>query len=688
MDISANLDRVRTRTLRSPIAPSPSAYQTGETEASGLWPRLRSLSRIKRLSLIGVVDLGLIPTATYFAFWLRFDGVIPPEYFVVYAQTLPWLLLIRGLTFLPFGLYGGLWRYTGVWDLSRIVLAVFTSSVLLHVLVYRTLGPAMYPRSIVIIDSLLLVCCLGGARLIWRVIPSLIRTKHGRRVLIIGAGDAGDMIVREMRKSGGYEPVGFIDDEESKLGRTIHGVKVLGNRTDLPRVVAATSAREALVAIPSATPATIRNFVRLLEDFKIPITTLPSLSELVNGQVRVKQIRPLAIEDLLPRSQVALNIEEGRRLVKGKRVLVTGAGGSIGSELCRQIGALEPSELILYERYENSLYAVTNDLADRGVTASVHSVIGDVTDVARTAAVFAQHRPHLVFHAAAHKHVPLMEANPCEAIKNNVLGTRVVAEMARDYGVERLVLVSTDKAVNPSSVMGASKRVAELIVQTIGKDAGDALFVTVRFGNVLGSNGSVIPRMLDQIRSGGPVTVTDPDIRRYFMLIPEAAQLVLQAAVFAHQRATFVLDMGEQIKVLDVARNLIRLSGFVPDEEIPIKIIGLRPGEKLFEELVGNGEQLEPAGIEKIFRVRETPVLDSERLAVQIGGLIEAAALGRSKDVLQRLRQIVPTFNPEAARPHQVPDESVRGSLHRILAPRTGVPIGMPVLGDNVPSGD
>ena len=612
------LEEVKTHGVRAGAAIRPLARWIGtvEAEVSDRLRSLGSLSRIKRPSILAVLDLAFIPTAAYLAFSLRFDGNIPPEYLVAYAQTLPWLLAIRGLTFLPFGLYGGLWRYTGVWDLSRIVFAVFMSSLLLHVVVYRELGPAVYPRSIVIIDSLLLVCFLGGARLLWRVVPLLVRTKGGRPVLIIGAGDAGDMIVREMRKNGIYDPVGFIDDDRSKLGRTIHGVKVLGTRTDLPRVVGATGAREVLVAIPSATPATVRSFVGLLEEFKnVPMTTLPSLSQLVNGQVSVKQIRPLAIEDLLPRSQVALNTEDGRRLVQGKRVLVTGAGGSIGSELCRQIGALEPSELILYERYENSLYAIANELADRGVSALVHSVIGDVTDAARTAAVFARHRPHLVFHAAAHKHVPLMEANPCEAIKNNVVGTLTVAEMSRDYGVERFVMVSTDKAVNPSSVMGASKRVAELIVQAIGRDAGDTLFVTVRFGNVLGSNGSVIPRMLDQIHAGGPVTVTDPEIRRYFMLIPEAAQLVLQAAVFAHERATFVLDMGEQIKVLDVARNLIRLSGFVPDEEIPIKIIGLRPGEKLFEELVGKGEELEPAGMEKIFRVREKADFDRERLA-------------------------------------------------------------------------
>jgi FlaA1/EpsC-like NDP-sugar epimerase len=645
--ILENVNRLRFKSLRSLPSSIASMYQTAEAEAGNrLRSRLRTLSRIKRLALVGILHLAIIPTATYLAFWLRFDGSIPPEYLMTFAQTLPWLFAVRGLTFVPFGLYGGLWRYTGVWDLSRIVLAVFTSSSLLYLLVYRQLGPSAYPRSIVAIDSLLLVFFLGGARLLWRVVPILTRARPGRRVLIIGAGDAGDMIVREMLKSGGYEPVGFVDDDWSKLGHTIHGIKVLGTRADLPRVVAATGAREALVAIPSATPATIRSFVRLLEDYKVPITTLPSLSELVNGQVGVKQIRPLAIEDLLPRSQVCLNPEDGRRLVKGKRVLVTGAGGSIGSELCRQIGTLEPSELILYERYENSLFAIANDLADRGVRATVHSVIGDVTDAARTAAVFAQHRPHLVFHAAAHKHVPLMEGNPCEAIKNNVVGTRVVAETSRRFGVERFVLVSTDKAVNPTSVMGASKRVAELIVQAISRDAGETLFVTVRFGNVLGSNGSVIPRMLDQIRAGGPVTVTDPEIRRYFMLIPEAAQLVLQAAVFAHERATFVLDMGEQIKVLDVARNLIRLSGFVPDEEIPIKIIGLRPGEKLYEELVGKGEAFEPSGIEKIFRLRETPVFDRDEFENQVASLVRAAGLGRSNEVFQHLCQIVPSFKP------------------------------------------
>ena len=298
-----------------------------------------------------------------------------------------------------------------------------------------------------------------------------------------------------------------------------------------------------LIAIPSANAAAIRSLVQHLEAFKLPITTLPDLKEMVNGRVAVKQIRPLAIEDLLPRSPISLNVEDVRQLVRGKRVLVTGAGGSIGSELCRQIAALAPASLVLFERYENSLYAVTNDLADRLERVPICAAIGDVTDANRVESVFSEHRPQLVFHAAAHKHLPLMEANPCEAVKNNVVGTRTVADAARRHGVECFVLISTDKAANPSSVMGASKRVAELIVQAISAQS-QTRFVTVRFGNVLGSNGSVIPRMLEQIRAGGPVTVTHPEIRRYFMLIPEAVELVLQAAVLARNRETFVLDMG------------------------------------------------------------------------------------------------------------------------------------------------
>jgi FlaA1/EpsC-like NDP-sugar epimerase len=628
--------------VADPTTSPDSAVRTGEAYRK-VFSGILSHSTFKRLLAV-IVQLLLIPTSTTFAFQLRFDGDVPPEFQAVFLKTLPMLLVIRGLAFVAFGIDGGLWRYAGIWDLCRILLAASTSSLLLYVFVYSPLTPAVYPRSVVIIDALLLICLLGGLRLFWRMLPyvtQVTRARRGRRVLIIGAGDAGDMIVREMRRGGTYVPIGFVDDDPSKFGRTIHGVKVLGTREDIPRIVAATKPAEALVAIPSAAPAVIRNFVRVLEGFKIPITTVPSLSELVNGRVGVKEIRPMAIEDLLPRTQVALNSENVRHLISRRRVLVTGAGGSIGSELCRQIAAFGPSDLILFERYENSLYTIVNDLTDRRIVPNVHAVIGDVTDAARVHEVFEQYRPQIIFHAAAHKHVPLMESNPSEAVKNNVVGTQTVAEAARKYGSERFVLISTDKAVNPTSVMGATKRVAEFVVQTIAAEPGDTRFVAVRFGNVLGSNGSVIPRMIEQIRAGGPVTVTHPDIRRYFMLIPEAVQLVLQAAVLARGAETFVLEMGEQVRILDVARNLIRLSGYVPDEEIAISFIGLRPGEKLHEELTTSDEALEPAGVDKILRARRSETIDADSFADNLATLIEKAAMGQHADVIRQLHRIV-----------------------------------------------
>jgi len=617
--------------------------QLGEAGGTLLTRAVFAVERRRRFPLVVAAHSILIALASYMAYWLRFDGDVPAPILAGYLATLPWVLVIRMLIFVPFGLYGGLWRYTGIWDLSRIVAAVIASDVALYALVYYRLGPAIFPRSIVIIDSLLLISFLGGVRLLRRIVQAAPRSSSGQRVLVWGAGDAGEMIVREMHRGGGYHPVGFVDDNPLKVGRTIHGVTVLGTSTDLSRIIAATKPDEMLVAIPSAKAAAVRAILTRVETFKLPITTLPNLRELVNGQFGVKQIRPLAIEDLLPRSPVTLNVSDVRQLVKSKRVLVTGAGGSIGSELCRQIAALEPASLILYERYENSLYTVINNLAERAAHVTIHPLIGDVTDASRVDAVFEEYRPHLVFHAAAHKHVPLMEGNPCEAVKNNISGTWTVANAARRYEVERFLLISTDKAANPSSVMGATKRVAELIVQAMS-DGCDTRFVTVRFGNVLGSNGSVIPRMVEQIRNGGPVTVTHPDIRRFFMLIPEAVELVLQAAVLAKNRETFVLDMGEQLKVLDVARNLIRLSGYVPDEEIPIVFIGLRPGEKLVEELVGQGETLEPSEISKIFRVSWPETVNRAGLIDEIDELVSTAMLGQVPETIERLMRIVPTF--------------------------------------------
>jgi FlaA1/EpsC-like NDP-sugar epimerase len=552
----------------------------------------------------------LCVAASYLACWLRFDGDIPPTLIAAYLATLPWLLLVRGLIFVAFGLYSGLWRYTSVWDLTRIVTAVGTSSVLLYLFLYWPLGPGIFPRSIVIIDSMLLVCFLGGVRLLWRVVPSILQRNERRRVLIIGAGDAGDMIVREMLKGGGYRPVGYIDDDVSKVGRTIHGVEVLGTCADLPRVVASTKPGEVLVAIPSRNAGTARGIVQRLEGFKLSITTLPSLAELVNGQVGVKQIRPLAIEDLLPRGQVALDTEGVRRLIRGKRVLVTGAGGSIGSEICRKLADLDVKELRLVGHSEAPLYEVQKTLSGmsfRGVPVifDQHKVIlASCTD--GKAMNEACEGVDIVIHAAAHKHVPLCEQNPVEAIQNNVGGTITLAEAASRAGVKQFVLISSDKAVKPASVMGATKRACELFLQFLSTRSS-MKFTTVRFGNVLDSSGSVLPLWREQIRQGKPVTLTDKRCTRYFMSIPDAVELTLGAASLP-RGGLYVLDMGKPRNMGDMARDLIYEMCVLPEGATPplaeIVEIGLRPGEKLEEELTYGGEQVKTA-IPRVFVLRE-----------------------------------------------------------------------------------
>jgi len=562
------------------------------------------LHTFRRPIVIGL-HLGLIIIANYLAFLLRFDGVIPQEAWALFAPMLPWLLAIRGLTFVPFRLYEGLWRYTSIWDLRNIIGGVLVSTVLFYGLVHWGLGATGYPRSIFIIDGVLLIFFLGGIRLTRRIYREFGRADREKRILIYGAGDAGEMIVRDMKNNSfhEYEPIGFIDDDLAKVGHRIHGIKVLGTSGSLGKVIREQKPDVVLVAIPRIEPVALRGIVKALEPFKVPIKTLPNLRDVIGGKVEVSQIRNLSIEDLLERVPIGLDAEPIRRLIEGKRVMVTGAGGSIGSELCRQIVACRPSVMVLFERHENGLYAVASELARTAKvrTCPVYPVIGDVTDATRVNAVMAEHRPAIVFHAAAHKHVPLMEVSPCEAVKNNVGGTRVVAEAAHRAGVERFILISTDKAVNPTSVMGVTKRVAELMIQTMDQ-SWDGTFAGVRFGNVLGSNGSAVPRFLEQIRAGGPVTVTDPDMRRFFMLIPEAVQLVLHAATLARGGEIFVLEMGEQVKVLDMVKNLIWLSGFTL-EEIPIQIIGTRPGEKLYEELVGADETVEPSSVDKVSRV-------------------------------------------------------------------------------------
>jgi FlaA1/EpsC-like NDP-sugar epimerase len=473
-----------------------------------------------------------------------------------------------------------------------------------------------------------------------------------RRVLIVGAGHAGEQLVRDMLSDPDYNsrPVAFIDDDPIKRKMKIHGIPVLGTTAEIKAVADRVGAHEIIVAMPSATTQLKQKILAGSEGSTAPIKILPSVKQLLSDPVSLQQVRPMSLEDLLQREPIQTDCQELHPLIKGKTVLVTGAGGSIGSELCRQIAQYKPESLVLFERYENALHALTLEMRGAYPHVGVLPVIGDVTIPDRVAEVFRQTGPDLVFHAGAHKHVPLMELNPKEAVRNNILGTRVVAEAALRAGVDRFVLISTDKAVNPSSVMGATKRIAEHLVLGFSHK-GVTKFTVVRFGNVLGSNGSVAPLFAEQIRKGGPVTVTDPEIKRFFMTIPEAVQLVLQASVMGQGGDVFVLDMGEQIKVADLARNMIVLSGLVPGKDIEIVFTGLRPGEKMYEELFEESEQVTPTSHPKINRASGTP-LSAENLELWMKELPNKLSGANEGEMLQDLKRLVPNFNPLL--PHQV----------------------------------
>ena len=597
--------------------------------------------------LMLIVHIALMGIANYSAFWLRFDGNIPDWAMTIFLRTLPLLVCVRLFMFIPFRLYGTVWQYTSLWDLRNIVGATLSGTIVFFLATRYGLGQAAYPRTVYLIDALLLIVLTGGMRVARRIgYPSSVNSDM-KNVLIYGAGDAGERLVRELRQNQGfgYRPVGFVDDNRRKIGHRIHGVKVLGTRAHLPTIMERVKPDAILIAMPSIGAAAIREISKALLAYNVSIKILPDLSVLLDGKSEVNQLRNLSVEDLLHRPRVDLDRSRTAALLKGKRVLVTGAGGSIGSELCRQIASYAPLCLVLFERYENGLYAIHSELSSRTVPPEIYPVIGDVTDADRLRSTMEAYQPQIVFHAAAHKHVPLMEYNPCEAVKNNVIGTRTVAALSEEFGVERFIMISTDKAVRPSSVMGATKRVAELIIQDLARSS-KTNFITVRFGNVLGSNGSVVPHFLQQIKRGGPVTVTHPDVQRYFMLIPEAVELVLQAASLANPGAVYVLEMGEQVRLQDLARHLIRLSGFVPDQEIPISFTGLRPGEKLAEELVGPDETVMASPLKEILAVRLNQVPTREALHSAIAGLEEMAYLQNASEVLARIGVLVPAFQP------------------------------------------
>jgi FlaA1/EpsC-like NDP-sugar epimerase len=619
------------------------------------------LLRYRRLVALGV-HLLLFVLAQAGAFGLRFEFSIPAEYF-----PLAWLWLavnvgIHLAVFAWSGMFAGLWRYTGARDLVALTRSTALSTLIFAAFIVLG-GYRSYPRSILIIDFLLTMILVGGlrfgARSLWQLAQNVAERRNSdgstrRRVLIVGAGNAGEMLVREMHKSqlSRYEAVGFVDDNPNKQGVSIHGVRVMGRLAQTVELVRREKIDEVVIAIPSAPGKEMRRIVDTVKPAEVPIRTMPGIDQLISGQVTLNQLRSVAIEDLLGRDPVSLDTESLKALLEGHVVLVTGAGGSIGAELCRQVARFAPKQVVLLERSEPALFEIHRELSSRHPELDVVPCIADICDAERVRALFARHRPTVVVHAAAHKHVPMMEWNPGEALKNNVGGTRVVADAAHEFSAEQFVMVSTDKAVNPTSIMGATKRVAELYVQALNQKS-KTRFVAVRFGNVLGSAGSVIPIFKEQIAQGGPITVTHPDMRRYFMTIPEASQLVLQAATIGRGGEIFVLDMGEPVKIVDLARDLITLSGLAPDKDIEIRFTGLRPGEKLFEELSTADERAEKTRHPKIF-IGKLPSRPLDQVAAQVATLLAGTNDVTTADVVTRIRAVVPELQREESPQAQV----------------------------------
>ena len=587
------------------------------------------------------------------AFLLRLEGNVG-----VYLDGL-WVYAGVGLVVKAAAVYAARlqlrpWKWVGVRDLAWLLVAIAAATVVLGIAAVALRGIVTIPYSVPLIEALLAVAALSSLRMASRLRNERRRQPKddARRVLVVGAGEAGVSVMRELLRhpERGMAPVGFLDDQEWKQKQPHLGRPVLGGLDDLERVAAEKSVDEVLVAMPSASGDVIRKVVEAARRAGVPSRTMPSLLELASGEVEILQFREINLEDLLRRKPVRLETDPIREYVTGRRVLVTGAGGSIGSEIVRQIAAFDPAHVALLGRGENSVFLIDRELGRRWPGLSREAVICDVRDRHSLAAVFERARPEVVFHAAAHKHVPLMEANPEQAVWNNVLGTRNVAELAAEHGARRLVNVSTDKAVNPTNVMGASKRAAERVVTAVGATYGGGVMTSVRFGNVLGSRGSVVPLFREQIKRGGPVTVTHPEMVRYFMTIPEAAQLVLQAGAMDARGRVYVLDMGEPVKIADLARDLIRLSGLEPGVDVQIAYSGARPGEKLYEELLLAEEGTEPSPHEKIF-VAKGAASETVDLDAFLAPLLEAARSGDGARVRAALQAAVPTYRPDAAAP-------------------------------------
>lgn len=609
---------------------------------------------IRRIFLM-CYDMFAVFVASMVALMIRFDLSfynVPSEYLNEVWRTLPYMMAITLIIFWGLRLYSSLWSYAGALEMMYVVSACILDAIAVAALILVRNWGDMFPvpRSFYILYGLFLLVLIMGCRYSYRglrVIRNVRRDGvYRRNVLVIGAGEAGNQLIKEINNSRYVRKkvVGVIDDDKTKIGNYIHGAKVVGDRSCIRDKVLELHVHEIIIAMPSASPKQMKGILDICKETGCELKRLPGIYQLVNGEVGISKLKDVDVNDLLGREPVTVDLESIMGYVSGKIIMVTGGGGSIGSELCRQIAGHNPKQLIILDIYENTTYDIQNELKVKFPELDLVVLIGSVRNTNRMNWIFETYHPEIIYHAAAHKHVPLMEESPNEAIKNNVLGTWKIVQAADHYHVKRFVMISTDKAVNPTNIMGASKRICEMIIQTYNKRSNTE-YVAVRFGNVLGSNGSVIPLFKKQIERGGPVTVTDPNIVRYFMTIPEAVSLVLQAGAYAKGGEIFVLDMGEPVKILDLAKNLILLSGHKPDEDIQIVFTGLRPGEKLYEEMLMDEEGLQDTE-NNLIHIGKPIELDEEKFLNQLEKLKEYVVTEPS-DIREWVKEIVPTYQPK-----------------------------------------